>query len=447
MGATATTTAFRARMTTHSIPLHSPGFRTTMLRSPARTLVLCTALLAPPHLSGQVAIMRRGGVGRTTTSAPVSSAERASLRRALQAVLDQGVIDSAFPGAIAVVGSHRGAIVTVTSGHLDWSPSPTPSATTLWDLASLTKVVGMTSAMMQQVERGRIDLDAPAQKYLPEWTGRNKERVLVRHLLTHQSGLPAFKQYYKLDLSPDSTLRLVFAEPLDTLPGIRMVYSDIGAILLGKILERVTDEPLDAYLRRHVFEPLGMLDTRYKPAVALRPRIAPTEVDAWRGRLLVGEVHDENAFALGGVSAHAGLFSTAHDLSRLARAYLSGGTLDAGKLAGAATIRQFTSVSDSTFSSRALGWDTPSHNGSAGHFLERPAFGHTGFTGTSLWIAPQHDLFVLLLSNRVNPTRQHTKIGAVRIAVADAAMRMLRPDVVSAIEARELSPSRPAPPR
>ena len=376
---------------------------------------------------------------RPVTAAPAVADH--ALRDSLQAILDRAVADSAFPGAIAVVGTHAGPLVTVAAGHLDWAPSPVPDANTLWDLASLTKVVGMTSAMMQLVEAGKVDLDAPVQRYLPEWTGRNKERVTVRHLITHQAGLPAFKQYFKLNLSPDSTLRLFINEPLDTVPGARMVYSDIGAILLGKIVERVSGEPLDAYLTRHVFGPLGMHDTQYRPPAALLPRIAPTENDPWRGRHLRGEVHDENAAALGGVSGHAGLFSTAHDLDRLARAYLNGGILDGARLASPATIRQFTTVWDSTFSSRALGWDTPSANSSAGHFMARPAFGHTGFTGTSLWIAPQHDLYVILLTNRVNPTREHSRIGPVRVAVADAAMRALLPATVKGLEARAATPS------
>jgi len=363
-------------------------------------------------------------------------AVRDALRDTLQSILDAGVIDSAFPGAIAVVGNHDGPIAIVSAGHLDWAPSPVPDDRTLWDLASLTKVVGMTSAMMQLVEQGKVDLDAPVQRYLPEWKGPNKEKVTVRDLITHRSGLPAFKTYYKLNLSPDSTLTLFMNTPLDTLPGVRMVYSDIGAILLGKIVERVSGQTLDKYLSDHVFRPLGMFDTQYRPDPSLLSRIAPTERDPWRGRLVHGEVHDENAYALGGVSGHAGLFSTAHDLSRLAQAYLNGGEIDGARFAKASTVRQFTTVVDSTFSSRALGWDTPSDRSSAGHFIKRPAFGHTGFTGTSLWIAPQHDLYVLLLTNRVNPTRERNGIGRVRVQVADAAMRALRPDVVASIEAR-----------
>lgn len=361
---------------------------------------------------------------------------RAALRTTLQGILERGVVDSAFPGAIAVIGNHQGPIVTVAAGHLDWAPSAVPNDRTLWDLASLTKVVGMTSAMMQLVEQGKVDLDAPVQRYLPEWQGANKDKVTVRDLITHRSGLPPFRTYYKLNLSPDSTLALFMNTPLDTLPGVRMVYSDIGAILLGKIVERVSGQALDQYLAEHVFRPLGMFDTQYRPDSSLLPRIAPTERDPWRGRLVHGEVHDENAYALGGVSGHAGLFSTAHDLSRLAEAYLNGGELDGARFARASTIRQFTTVEDSTFSSRALGWDTPSDRSSAGHFIKRPAFGHTGFTGTSLWIAPQHDLYVLLLTNRVNPTREHNGIGRVRVQIADAAMQALDPDVVAAIEAR-----------
>ncbi|MEP7000786.1 MAG: serine hydrolase domain-containing protein [bacterium] len=369
--------------------------------------------------------------GKDHANTSSTRAERRALHDTIQRILDRAVADSAFPGAVAVVGTRTGPMVTVAAGTQDWGSRTKTTISTLWDLASLTKVVGMTSAMMQLVERGKIDLDAPVQAYLPEWTGVNKEKVTVRHLITHQSGLPAFKQYFKENVSPDSTLKLFVATPLDTVPGVRMVYSDIGAILLGKIVERVSGEKLDTYLARHVFTPLAMTDTRYKPPVSLRYRIAPTEKDPWRGRHLVGEVHDENAYALGQVSGHAGLFSTARDLERLAGAYLNGG----GRLARAETIKQFTTVNDSTFSSRALGWDTPSTNSSAGHFLQRPAFGHTGFTGTSIWIAPQHDLYVMVLSARVNPTREHSKIGPVRVAVADAAMRALRPAVVADIEA------------
>jgi CubicO group peptidase (beta-lactamase class C family) len=384
---------------------------------------------------------------RATAQAHVKGVPRASMAKALrdtlQGILDAAVADSAFPGAVAVIGSRTGPFVSVTAGLQDWGSDYKTTISTVWDLASLTKVVGTTSAMMQLVESGKIELDAPVQRYLPEWKGVNKEKVTIRHLLTHQSGLPAFKEYFRLNVSPDSTLALFLSTPLDTLPGVRMIYSDIGAILLGKVIERVSGEPLDRYLERHVFGPLGMRDTHYKPSKNLRYRMAPTEIDPWRGRKLLGEVHDENAYALGQVSGHAGLFSTARDLAKLAQAYLNGGAFNRARLAKPETITLFTTVNDSTFSSRALGWDTPSGNSSAGHYIERPAFGHTGFTGTSIWIAPQHDLYVILLTARVNPTRQHNKIGPVRVAVADAVMRALKPDVVAAIDRRAGSSTSP----
>ncbi len=380
---------------------------------------------------------------RPPANAASSRAVQRTLRDTVQAILDAAVADSAFPGAVAVIGSHTGPFVSVTAGRQDWGSEYKTTISTLWDLASLTKVVGTTSAMMQLVESGKVELDAPVQRYLPEWKGANKDRVTIRHLLTHQSGLPAFKEYFRNNVSPDSTLALFIATPLDTLPGVRMVYSDIGAILLGKVVERVSGESLDKYLERHVFAPLGMRDTYYKPSAREKYRTAPTEIDPWRGRKLIGEVHDENAFALGKVSGHAGLFSTARDLEKLAETYLNRGAYNRSRLASAETIKLFTTVNDSTFSSRALGWDTPSANSSAGHYIERPAFGHTGFTGTSIWIAPQHDLYVILLTARVNPTRQHNKIGPVRVAVADAVMRVLKPDVVARIDQRAGSSTSP----
>jgi CubicO group peptidase (beta-lactamase class C family) len=338
----------------------------------------------------------------------------------LALILARAVRDSAFPGAVVVVGNRDGVWLERAIGQLDWAPSPPPGATTLWDLASLTKVAALTSAMMLLVEEGRVELDAPIARYVPEWAGADKAKVTVRHLLTHSSGLPSWRPLYKEADSPAQALALVLQTPLDTTPGTRMMYSDLGAILLGHIVARVTGEPFDRFVARRVFEPLGMTDTRFRPPTAWRDRIAPTEIDPWRQRHLRGEVHDENAFALGGVSAHAGLFSTARDLARLARMYLGQGTLEGRRFLAPETIATFTRVQDSTLSHRALGWETPTGSNSAGRFASRRAFGHTGFTGTSLWIDPTNDVFVLLLTNRVNPTRERRAIAGVRIAVADA---------------------------
>ncbi|MDQ6886264.1 MAG: beta-lactamase family protein [Gemmatimonadota bacterium] len=347
----------------------------------------------------------------------MTNAVQDSMRR----VLDHAITDSAFPGAWAIAGSHDRVYAALGVGHLDWKqPSPAPDEGTIWDLASLTKIVGMTTAMMQLWAQHRIDLDAPVQRYLPSWTGPGKERVTVRHLLTHSSGLPAWRPLYKESTTAAEALALVYATPLDTVPGARMVYSDLGAILLGQIVERLTGQGLDSYLAEHVFRPLEMASTMYRPGASLQTRIAPTEFDPWRQRQLHGEVHDENAFALGGISAHAGLFSSGRDMARYARMILNGGTLDGVRILTPEAIAAFTRVQDSALSNRALGWEAPNGQNSAGHRLSPHAFGHTGFTGTSLWIDPDHDLFLVLLSNRVNPTRENRRIGGVRIALADA---------------------------
>ncbi|MGQ0648074.1 MAG: serine hydrolase domain-containing protein [Gemmatimonadaceae bacterium] len=341
-------------------------------------------------------------------------------------VMTRALRDSAFPGAIALIGTHSGIVSKVAVGALDWAAgAPAPDERTLWDLASLTKVIALTSAVMQLSQVGKINLDAPVQRYLPEWTGPWKDRVHVRELLTHSAGLPAWRPLYKETETREAALRLVISTPLERAPGERMVYSDLGAILLGQIVERVSGQPLDRFLAQQLFEPLGMRSTLYRPAATLRARIAPTEVDPWRQRHLRGEVHDENAFRLDGVSAHAGLFSTAVDLSRFARMMLNGGSLDGVRVLESTTIRTFTTVQNRELSARALGWETASGQNSGGRRMSPSAFGHTGFTGTSIWMDPERDVFVILLSNRVNPTRENRKIGDVRISLADAAMAVM----------------------
>ncbi|MFI5229608.1 MAG: serine hydrolase domain-containing protein [Gemmatimonadales bacterium] len=343
----------------------------------------------------------------------------AAIRDSVRDVMNRARADSAFPGAIAVVGTSSSVLDEYAVGHLDWAPSPVPDDHTLWDLASLTKVIGLTSGIMILHSQGRIDLDAPVQRYLPSWTGPSKQLVTVKHLLTHTSGLPAFKAYDEITHDPDSLAKLMFATPLDTLPGARMVYSDIGAYMLGRVLQAITGQTLDAYLHDRVFKPAGMHETMYNPPASLLARIAPTEVDPRRGGLVHGKVHDERAYYLGGVSAHAGLFSSAHDLSRFARMYLNRGLISGARILPAPEIELFTTrqVGD-----RALGWQKPTGTNSAGHLMSARAFGHTGFTGTSIWIDPAHDVFIILLSNRVDPTRANNRIGRWRVALADAVM-------------------------
>ena len=390
-----------------------------------RALVLAGAACAPG--TAPVTSAAAGGEPVAPLRAALTDHDvRRAVRDSVRRVLDRALADSAFPGAFAAVGDSAGDIATYGVGRIDWADgAPTPDESTLWDLASLTKVVGTTSAVLQLVGDGRVALDAPVQRYLPEWTGRNKERVTIRHLLTHSSGLPAWRPLYKEATSPESALALALATQLDTAPGVRYVYSDLNFITLGTIVARVSGRPLDAYLRGRVFEPLGMLDTRYRPPASELARIAPTEFDPWRQRKVRGEVHDENAYALGGVAGHAGLFSTGADLSRLARAYLNGGALEGNRVFDGRTVAEFTRAQDTAVSRRALGWETPTGGNSAGHYLSPRAFGHTGFTGTSLWMDPERGVYVILLSNRVNPTRMNTKIGGVRVALADAVMQAL----------------------
>jgi CubicO group peptidase (beta-lactamase class C family) len=347
----------------------------------------------------------------------------------VRAVLTRALADDAFPGAIAVVGRHDRLLSTVTVGRLERTGGAArPGDTTVWDLASLTKVVGTTSAVLQLVAARQLALDAPVGRYLPAWTAAGDSAVTVRHLLTHTAGLPAWRALYKEATSPADARAIALATRPDTLPGVRTLYSDLDFIFLGLIVERLAGVPLDRYLATHVFGPLGMGDTRFRPPAGWRARIAPTEVDPWRERLLRGEVHDENAFALGGVSGHAGLFSSARDLTRFAQAYLGWGARRRTRVFDSATVALFAMPQAMPAPRRALGWEVPTGGNSAGTRWSAgggPVIGHTGFTGTSLWMDLGRDLFVLLLTNRVHPTRENRKIGAVRVALADAVLGAL----------------------
>jgi len=344
-------------------------------------------------------------------------------------------VDSAFPGAVLAVGRHDTVLLLTAVGHYA-AGDPRPVTTqTIYDLASLTKVIGLTTAVMMLVDSGRIALDAPVQKYVPAFQGAMKERVTIRNLLTHSSGLPAWRRLFAESSTREEALALVDTTALLRQPGDTFVYSDLGAIALTQSVEAVTGQRLDAFLDARVFGPLGMTSTRYLPPESWRARIAPTENDtAFRHRMLHGEVHDENAGRLGGVSGHAGLFSNAPDLARFAQ-WLLDSRIPPGRPAGGAgaylphdLVVEFTRPQNiPPGSSRALGWDTPSENSSAGTKLGPRAFGHTGFTGTSIWIDPDRDLFIILLSNRVNPTRANTKILQVRRRVADLVVDALTP--------------------
>jgi beta-N-acetylhexosaminidase len=362
-----------------------------------------------------------------TTSPPNTPYRTHAQFAAVDALLEDFRARGAFPGGVLAVG-HQGALVQLHAfGRLTYdADAPAVTAHTLYDLASLTKVVATTTMAMILVDEGRLDLDRPVYDFLPEFQGPGKEAVTIRHLLSHSSGLEATALLYKEVRGKAAFVERIQAMDLVYPPGSKSIYSDLGIILLGKILEQVAGQPLDTFVRERVFEPLGMRDTMFNPPAELRPRIAPTELDPWRGRVVQGEVHDENAFAMGGVAPHAGLFSTAGDLARFAQMLLNGGVLDGRRIVSRETMGRFTHRAGIPSSDRALGWDMKSAEGSSAGTLFSPrSFGHTGFTGTSIWIDPERQLFVILLTNRVHPTRENQLIREARPAVADAVVRAL----------------------
>ena len=348
-------------------------------------------------------------------------------------VIENAVKDKAFPGATLAVG-FRGKVAIHAFGKLSYdakAAAVTPA--TMYDIASLTKVVATTTLVAKLVEGDfavPLDLDTKIERYLPEWaSGPQPEwrhRVTVRHLLTHTSGLPAFKEYWRASKSKQDTLEKIFAEPLEYEPGTREIYSDLGIILMAEIIERLTGRKLDDLARSFVFSRLGMKDTMYLPPKKLWPTIAPTEIDNnLRHRLVQGEVHDENAFAIGGVSGHAGVFSTAPDLAAFCQMMLNGGVYAHQRILRRATVTQFTTPQQLSGGTRTLGWAVPTEGSSSGYYFSAHSFGHTGFTGTSIWIDPDRQLFVVLLTNRVHPTRENMKIAQVRPALHDAVMQAL----------------------
>lgn len=349
-------------------------------------------------------------------------------------VLRDAVAARAFPCASVEAGRRDGVVWRASFGLLTYDPEAPPAAPdTIFDLASLTKVIATSTLVMRAIDDRRLALADPVGRWLRSWRGADREAVTVRDLLTHSAGLPAYLPLYR-----DCTGRADFEQAIAALsleypPGERAVYSDLGFMLLGFILEEACtrsgrlagapgafdpDATLGAQFRRVAAyltpEPLA-----FNPPRAWRSRIAPTEVDVWRGRLLQGEVHDENCWALGGAAGHAGLFGTAGAVGAFARAVLR--TLAGERiLAEPETLRVFATRSDVPGSSRALGWDTMLPTSSCGHRLSPAAIGHTGFTGTSLWIDPEQDLYIVLLTNRVHPTRERDAIRHVRPLLHDA---------------------------
>jgi CubicO group peptidase (beta-lactamase class C family) len=343
-----------------------------------------------------------------------------TLSARLDSIITAAIADGASPGAAVAVVRYGHVVMLKGYGRTDWDTlSPSVDANTLYDLASLTKVVGTTTLAMMLEESGQLDLDRTVASYVPELNAPEKAAITVRQLLIHRGGFEAFAALFRDYRGRNEYLTQINERPLASQPGTNTVYSDWDMILLQAVIERSTGQSLDSLVDETVFRPLGMTDTRYLPPPELLPRIAPTEVDTMRGGLVRGFVHDENAWAMGGVAGHAGLFSTARDLAVFAEMMLANGEVNGIRLLKPRTLARWTAPQGAD-ASRALGWDTPSQGSSAGRYFSPRSFGHTGFTGTSIWMDPEKNLAVVLLTNRVNPTRNNTKVGPLRRAVADA---------------------------
>jgi beta-glucosidase-like glycosyl hydrolase/CubicO group peptidase (beta-lactamase class C family) len=347
-------------------------------------------------------------------------------------VIDQAIRDSAFPGAQIAVVKDGFVVLNRSYGSLEYGPqSLRVNDSTLYDLASLTKVVATTAAVMKLYDEGKIRLGDRVVDYVPEFGARDKDSITIQNLLLHDSGLPAYKKLYLSCTTASEALDSVYQSELVYHTGDSTIYSDFGFIVLGKIVEKVSGLSLDEYVQRTFFSPLGMARTLFRPPASMWSNLSPTEVDTvWRKRLVRGTVHDETAELLGGVSGHAGLFSTASDLAVFMQMLVNGGKYGGRDYLKAETVRLFTRRSNPS-STRALGWDLKTTNGysTAGSMFSQNSFGHTGFTGTSIWADPSRNLFVIFLTSRVHPTRVNSKISKVRPLVHDA--------VVSALVRRE----------
>lgn len=346
----------------------------------------------------------------------------------VDSLLRAAIADSAFPGAAVAIG-RKDVIAKLNGyGYFTYEALQPVTPESLFDLASLTKVIATTTAVMQLYERGRLDLEAPVARYLPAFGRNGKDRITIRQLLTHTAGLIPFRPFYKMDIANRrEVLEAIFAEKPIYEPGTESRYSDLGFITLALVIEEITGQRFADYAEEHIFEPLGMSQTGFRPAGAGSDQaIVPTEIDnAFRKRLVQGEVHDETAYLMGGTAGHAGLFSTAEDLAAFAAMLASGGRANGRPFLKPETVALFTAPADPARRrhTRALGWDTKSPAGysSAGQLFGPRSFGHTGFTGTSLWIDPDQELFVILLTNRVYPTRENRRHVYVRPHLADLA--------------------------
>jgi CubicO group peptidase (beta-lactamase class C family) len=340
-------------------------------------------------------------------------------------VVQRGVEARAFPAAVVEVGTRGEVLWQQAFGRLDYDPDAAPTQnSTIFDLASLTKVLATTSLVMRLVERGALGLHHPIRRWIPEWRGKDRDDVTLRSLLKHSSGLTAWLPFYRDHTGRQEFQHAICSLPLEYPPDTQAIYSDLGFILLGFILEDAGGNSFREQAT-HLLSTLTSAPLMFNPPAQLRRSIAPTGDDPWRGRRLIGEVHDENCWALGGAAGHAGLFGTAQAVGDFARVMLAALKGTDSRLAGTGTVHLFVKRSADATGSRALGWDTMLPTSSCGTKMSTSAFGHTGFTGTTLWIDPEREAYVVFLTNRVNPTRENTAIQQIRPALHDAVLTAL----------------------
>jgi CubicO group peptidase (beta-lactamase class C family) len=348
-------------------------------------------------------------------------------------IMGRALDDSVFSGAAISIGTlEEGVMYEATFGHSEFGAQGEPvSFSHRFDMASVTKVTVTTTAMMQLVDAGKVDLQMPVVTYLPEFAASGKSDVTVYQLLTHTSGFIPFRPFHTMGVrNADSLWAAILSESPVYPPGTDMRYSDFGFITLGKLIERVSGMTLDAYARQYIFEPAGMRHASFSISGEPLDRVVATEEDTlYRMTMVRGQVHDETAFTLGGTAGHAGLFASIEDMAAFARMLLREGVSDqGGRVVSADRIRSWRQRVNPGVHSRAIGWDTRSLTGytSAGDCMSIEAFGHTGFTGTSIWVDPLNRWYVVLLTNRVHPTRANRKISPLRPEIGNAAVRAIQ---------------------
>lgn len=418
-------------MTVSLPPTRNSGFsRPDPCAGAALKALLFSLLLSPVVCSGESLV----------EAAPAEAGLPATLTEALSGVLRGAVEQNQIAGAEAMVLLGDEIVYHGAEGFLQKDLQPIPiDRGTLFDLASLTKVLVTTTSLMILVERGEIELSDPVSKHLSDFRRAGYEGITLRSLLTHTSGLPHLTGFFERHRGKVIYRRNLFDLPLRAQPGTTRVYSDTGMIVAGWVVEEAAGMRLDRFASENIFKPLGMTSTGFNPPYREWTRTAATEYCPWRDKILRGEVHDENAWSLGGVAGHAGLFSTASDLAVFCRMMLQEGEWNGVRILSAESVREMITpqpLPDSEF--QGLGWQLQEERGQkTGSLISPRTYGHTGFTGTSLWLDPDYDLAVILLTNAVHPSR----ITAERAPVRQGFHRIVSEAVEASIPSRYSPPS------